>query len=87
MKSTEFRGLVFQYTERNGVNHRFNKTNQLAGKDWLYSFLVRHKELSLRQPENIPFTRATAFNRINVGKFFDLDLNVDVTNTGPVFRQ
>ena len=45
--------------------------NQGATEDWLLAFMKRHWELSLRTPEPTSLSRATSFNRANVGKYFD----------------
>ena len=45
------RELAFQLAEANGLNVPFNKSSNKAGKDWLFNFLKRHPELSLRQPD------------------------------------
>ena len=39
------RKLAYQIAETKGLHHRFNKTNKMAGKDWLVGFLI---ELVLR---------------------------------------
>ena len=44
----------------------------MAGKYWLYGFLHRNPELSLRTPENTSMARAVSFNEGNVKKLFDL---------------
>ena len=49
--------LAFDLAEVNKVPHNFNKDKKRAGKDWLYGFLKRHKEISLKNPEkNVPCT-------------------------------
>ncbi|GFO12204.1 transposase, partial [Plakobranchus ocellatus] len=47
------------------------RTQKSAGKDWLKGFKSRHSQLSIRTPEPTSIARATAFNKTNVGPFFD----------------
>lgn len=66
------RHLAFQLAEKNNLVHPFNKDIQMAGEDWMKSFLSRHPELTLRKPEATSGVRAMGFNRPNVNRFFDL---------------
>jgi hypothetical protein len=42
----------------------------MAGEDWLYGFLKRHPQLTLRQPEATNLSRAVGFHKEQVGHFF-----------------
>lgn len=69
---TDLRKLAFQLAERNNISHSFNRATEMAGEDWLASFLKRHPVLSLRKPEATSAARAMGFNRVSVNKFFEL---------------
>ncbi|CAH1966953.1 unnamed protein product [Acanthoscelides obtectus] len=57
-----------------------NNKKKIASKKWYYSFMSRHPELRLRQPENISIARSKGFNKTNVHEFFDvLEKIVDET--------
>jgi hypothetical protein len=65
----ELRILAFEIAERNQIPHRFSQEKRIAGKKWYYSFMRRHSELSLRQPESTSFAWAKGFNKENVNLF------------------
>ncbi|CAH1974747.1 unnamed protein product [Acanthoscelides obtectus] len=44
----------------------------MAGKKWFDSFMSRHPQLSLRQPESTSMIRCKGFNRSNVQEFFNI---------------
>ncbi|KAJ8881607.1 hypothetical protein PR048_018093 [Dryococelus australis] len=62
----------------------------MAGIDWMYGFMRRHKELSLRKPENTSLSRATAFNKTNVkdliSSLLDRIYNIDETGVSTVVQ-
>lgn len=66
----ELRRLVFKYAEAKQIKNSFNNELGLAGKDWLYCFLKRHPEIKLRQPEGTSINRIAAFNKEEVGLFY-----------------
>lgn len=68
----DFRSVVFQFATKNNIINNFNNEVALAGRDWVYNFLKRHPQISLRRPENTSAARAAAFNKPNVNMFFDL---------------
>ncbi|KAL7286264.1 hypothetical protein TKK_0019440 [Trichogramma kaykai] len=53
-----------------------NTTFGMAGRDWLNSFMERHG-LSLRKGEHTSAARAHGFNKVAVGKFFDILKKLD----------
>ena len=68
----DLRYVAFQLAEKNGLSHAFNATKMMAGDHWYYTFLKRHPELSLRQPDATSIARTCGFNRKAVSDFFDL---------------
>jgi transposase len=53
--------------------------NGIPGKDWWYSFVKRHPEVSLRKPEKLETNRACMLNKVVVDKYFK-DLSEIITN-------
>ena len=65
----EVGNLEYQSAIKNNIPNSFNHNTGLAGRGWVYKFLGRQKNISLRLPEK---TSASAFNPTNVGNFFKL---------------
>lgn len=63
--------LAFELARRNGIDMPASWIREeKAGCDWFMSFRLRH-HLSCCTPEATSLGSATAFNRHNVGEFFD----------------
>lgn len=72
LSSLELRSLAYQLSVKNNISHTFCEDG-LAGVDWLYGFMKRHSDLSLRQPEATSAARGSSgFNQVAVSKFFAL---------------
>nr|XP_047138967.1 uncharacterized protein LOC124814907 [Hydra vulgaris] len=65
------RKIAFKFAERNKLTHKFNRKTQLAGKDWYYSFIKRHSNISLRKPEPTSLNSINGFNATEVKMFFE----------------
>ena len=63
--------MVYELAIKNNKNipDSWNK-NKSAGRDWLYCFMKKHTNLSLRKPETCSLSRATSFNKHEVEEFF-----------------
>lgn len=71
LTNIETRKLAFEMAEINKIKYPENwKASKMAGKDWLYGFMKRHAELSLRAAEGCSLARAMSFNKHNVDLFF-----------------
>lgn len=68
----DIRGLAYQTAEKLNINHPFTRNKELAGPDWLRSFLRRHPELALRKAENTSLARIKGFNKEAVNSFYEL---------------
>jgi len=66
------RKLAYEYGMANNLNLPASwKTKEIAGSDWLDRFMQRQSHLSLRAPEATSLSRATSFNKTNVGNYYD----------------
>ncbi|KAL7286615.1 hypothetical protein TKK_0000245 [Trichogramma kaykai] len=71
LNGTDVRKLAYQFAEKIGIRHRFNKTKEMAGKDWIKSFMKRHN-LSHRKAEHTSSARFKGFSKSAVEQFFTL---------------
>lgn len=72
LTTSDLRKLAYEYAVANNIAIKEGwKTNSMASKDWLFGFLKRHSNLSIRKPEATSLARATAFNRHTVSLFFE----------------
>lgn len=66
----DLRRLAYEFATANKIEHRFNDSLHMAGRDWVESFIKRHDHLRLRQSAPISLARAIGFNRVQVEKFY-----------------
>ncbi|CAB3224738.1 unnamed protein product [Arctia plantaginis] len=68
---TDVRRLIYEVAKINNIKvpDKWHDT-KLAGIEYLYNLRKRDNRLSLRTPEGCSLSRATSFNRHNVGVFF-----------------
>lgn len=72
LTTVQARSLAYQFAkELNLAISEKWTVNEKAGRRWLQKFMKRHRDLSLRKPENCSLSRATAFNAHTVGQFFN----------------
>ena len=63
--------LAYEFAKANELKYPASwDSNKMAGADWLASFRKRHKNLSLRKPENTSAARSFGFNKTAVNDFF-----------------
>lgn len=79
-EKTTIRHLAYQFAEQMGLKHNFNKESEMAGPQWLKSFLERNPQIVLRQAEGLSIQRAKGLNRAEVAKFFDLLMTILTEN-------
>lgn len=64
-----FGRIVFEYAEENQIEHPFNREKREAGRDFV-EFCMKKFNFSLRKPEPTSLARLSAFNKVNIDKFF-----------------
>lgn len=69
--------IAFSYAVANSLKTPANwHINGMASKDWLYGFMKRNQNLSIRKPESTSQARACGFNKPVVSAFYDKLFNV-----------
>jgi hypothetical protein len=58
------------YTERNGINDRFNRKKKTPGRDWVIIFCKR-QNVSIRRREKYTLGRIVGFNEVQATRCFD----------------
>ncbi|XP_045461681.1 uncharacterized protein LOC123671731 [Harmonia axyridis] len=67
----QIKRAAFEYAEALNLKHDFNKSTRLAGRVWFEGFIARNN-ISVRKPEATSINRVTAFNKTEVGRFYNL---------------
>lgn len=68
----DFRRLAYDYAVacKSTTIPEAWKQKQSATRNWYYSYMERHRELSLKAPEGMSIARALAFNKTSIDAFF-----------------
>lgn len=72
--------LAYQFAEKLGLKHNFNREQEMAGSAWFKSVIERNPELSIRQAEGLSVARGKGLNREEVNSFCDLLIKVLTEN-------
>ncbi|KAB0799206.1 hypothetical protein PPYR_07086 [Photinus pyralis] len=72
----DVREMAFRLAEKLKIPHKFDSEKQLAGYDWLASFLRRNPELSVRKAEGLSRQRSLGMNKNIVQNYFQLLKNI-----------
>lgn len=70
--------IAFNLAEALGIKHKFNKDKEIAGIDWLRSFMKRNSQLSVRKA--ISTTRSNGMNRKEVNNYFEILKKILIEN-------
>lgn len=68
----DLRSLTYNFANQPKIKHKFNNNTQKAGYEWLYSFLSRHPNVSVRKSESLSLARSLCMNREKVNEYFKL---------------
>ena len=83
---TNLRKLAYRLASTNSTNTRFNDDKQIAGKEWQRGFLSRHPELSISTLNLTSLSRASAFNVVQIKRFYDILESIIMDNDIPPNR-
>lgn len=72
----DLRTLAYNFANQLKIKHRFNNDTQKAGYEWLYSFLSRHPDISIRKSESLSLARSLSMNKQKVSEYFKLLDNI-----------
>lgn len=67
----DLRRLAYEFATANNIEHRFDDSCKISGRDWVESFLKRNPHLSFRQSAPISLARAIGFNKTQVQRFYN----------------
>lgn len=70
LTTAQTKTLAYNYAQFLGKVPSSWEENKTAGREWLFGFMARHKDLSIRTPEATSQSRLSSFNKNNVDLFF-----------------
>lgn len=68
-RQRDIKRLAYHLAIRNNIIHTFNSSKESAGKKWLQLLFKRHRQLSMRTPQDMSAAQIKSFTPENVSKF------------------
>ncbi|KAK9675189.1 Tc5 transposase DNA-binding domain [Popillia japonica] len=72
MNRDDVRKLAYNFAEKLGLKHSFNREKEKAGYPWLLRFMRDHPDLSVRTSEGVSLARVQGMNKEEVSNYFNL---------------
>lgn len=82
----QLRKLAYDFAKSKEIGNIFSEETKMAGKCWVYAFLKRNPEVSLRTPEATSMNRILGFNKTEINIFFSNLEKLMKTNVYPANR-
>jgi hypothetical protein len=76
LTTNDVRRLAYDLAEYLHLNHPFQNSSRMAGREWLYGFMKCNPQISIRSPQATSISRAIGFNQPKVQLFFNVNMEM-----------